>query len=109
MKKLIMLLAAVFIAAGTMQVWAGGSCCSSKKKSAASHVEQMSSLNLTDDQKAKISELEEACKAASDDKEACAKYKGQMRDVLTEEQAAKWDEMCGAKSGGGCGEKKTES
>lgn len=105
MKKWMVLLVAGVLAVGAASAWAGGSCCG-KKKEKASCIEKMGDLNLSDEQKAKIAEIESACKAEGCSKESCAKSKSQIRDVLTADQQEKWDEICGAKaSGGGCGSK----
>jgi Spy/CpxP family protein refolding chaperone len=97
MKKIVVLLIVGVMAVGAMSAWAGGGCCSAKK-AGASCMDQMGSLSLTDDQKTKITEIEALCKEAGDDKEACTKYKAQIRDVLTEEQRAQFDEAIKAKA-----------
>jgi Spy/CpxP family protein refolding chaperone len=103
---MVMVIAGI-VAVSAASAWAGGACCAKGKK--ASCVDKMSSLNLTEEQKAKITELEQACKKACDEaggysKEACAKMDSDVRAVLTEEQAAQWDEICGAKKAkGNCG------
>ena len=104
------------VVAGLMvgaSAFAGGACCGMKKKSADADGASMSctkgltDLGLTEEQTAKIAQLEEACKAEGMSKEACAKTKQAMRDVLTPEQQAKWDEMCGDKAK--CDSSKSES
>lgn len=107
MKKVLTLIVAGVLSFGLVQSWAGGSCCMSKKKDAASCMDQMSSLNLTEDQKAKISDIEAQCKAEADNKEACAKYKAQIRDVLTEEQRTQFDAMAKKGEEHGAGAEKT--
>ena len=96
MKKL---LAMVLVAGLAASAWAGGSCCGSKKSAdgakcgsaSMSHCDDIfAKMDLTADQKAKISELQEACSKETS-KEACSKYMGQMRDVLTPEQRMKFD------------------
>lgn len=115
MKAIVVIaLLAVVSMAGTS--FAGSSCCGAKKKSQGAEMSQcgdiFASMNLTDEQKAKISELETACKAEGSSKESCAKYKDQMRDLLTDEQKAQFDEACAAKckkSGASCDSKKSDS
>lgn len=57
-------------------------------------------LNLTDEQKTKISEIKAGCDGS---KESCGKAKDSIRALLTEEQQKTFDEKCSA---GGCGKSK---
>ena len=99
MKKLVVLIVAGVIALGSISAWAGGSCCASKKKNGyASCTDHMSALNLTDNQKAKIADIEAACKAAGSNKESCAKAKEEISAVLTDEQRTQWDQACAGKT-----------
>jgi Spy/CpxP family protein refolding chaperone len=86
---------AVAVALGTASAWAGGSCCSMKKSKAGGLDgcdKVMSSLDLSAEQKTKIDEIKAACDKDGGSKEACEKSMTEIRDVLTAEQQAKWDE-----------------
>ena len=109
MKKLLAFALVMGLAASA---WAGGSCCASKKdkdaaKSGDSAMAQcdklISSLDLSAEQKAKVSSIQEACEKEGKTEESCDKYMTQIREVLTPDQQTKWDE--GMKS---C-EKKSDS
>ena len=56
--------------------------------------EHLGSLNLSDEQKAKIAEIKASCKDAGDAEEACEKARSQIREILTDDQRAKFDEAC---------------
>ena len=97
MKKL---LAIVLVTGLAASAWAGGSCCGSKKsgdaaKGGSSSMSQcedvFATLDLTSDQKAKIFDIQAACKKDESKDASCSKYMGQMRDVLTPEQRVKFD------------------
>jgi hypothetical protein len=98
MKKVLAFALVMGLAASA---WAGGSCCASKKDGAAAKGgdtamaqcdKVISSLNLSDEQKTKVTSIQEACEKEGKSKEACGKYMSQIREVLTPEQQAKWDE-----------------
>lgn len=88
--------------------YAGGACCASKAKDGAAVsacAKATAGLDLTAEQKTKIAEIEASCKAAGSSDEACAKAKTEIRDVLTDDQKAKFDAAWEAAPGkkGGCG------
>ena len=64
-------------------------------------------VNCSDDLLgAKIAEIEAACKAAGSSEEACNKSRGEIRDLLNDDQKAKFDaswEKLKAGKQGGCG------
>ncbi len=89
--------------------YAGGACCPAKAKSEAQAAlspcgKAIQGMDLSEEQKAKIAEIEVSCQAAGSTAEACAKSKSEIRDLLTDEQKAKfdasWEKGSGAK--GGC-------
>jgi Spy/CpxP family protein refolding chaperone len=98
-----MAVVAASLVMGVASAWAGSSCCPAKKSAKAGEVakggkdwaqceKMVSSMDLSEDQKAKISSIQEACKKEGNTEESCGKYMGQIRDVLTPEQQTKWDE-----------------
>lgn len=110
MKKIALVVALLGVVAFTTQVWAGGSCCPMSKKKADSATydkncsSALSGIDLTAEQKEKITKIEEECKAQGSTKEACEKSMTQIRDVLDDAQKAKFDaasSKTGAKDG--CG------
>lgn len=112
MRTWVMAVIAASLVMGVASAWAGGSCCASKKSANAGDVakggkdwdqceKMISSMDLSEDQKAKISSIQEACKKEGSTEESCGKYMSQIRDVLTPDQQAKWDEgmkSCAQKS-----------
>jgi Spy/CpxP family protein refolding chaperone len=101
MRNWLMGLVVAGLVMGTASAWAGGSCCPSKKSKSDDAAKSgawgacdsaLSSLELTADQKAKIFDIQQSCKKDGCSKEACKKSMGEIRDVLTPEQQAKWDE-----------------
>lgn len=97
MKKL---LAIVLVTGLAASAWAGGSCCGSKKsadgaKCGSSSMSQcedvFATLDLTSDQKAKIFDIQAACKKDESKDASCAKYMSQIRETLTPEQRVKFD------------------
>ena len=105
-----LLVAGLVAVAGS--AYAGAACCASKAKEdkaamGAACSKAMADLDLSAEQKAKIDELQASCKAEGCSKEACAKSKAAIRDVLNDDQKAKFDAACEAqsskKAGGGCG------
>lgn len=91
--------------------WAGGACCASKKSqekaSMSACAKATSGLDLTAEQQAKVAEIEAACQASGSTAEACQKAKSEIRELLSDDQKAKfdaaWDKASGKKAGGGCG------
>lgn len=104
MWKVVVFGAVVAMAGAT---YAGGSCCPSKSKEKSADKSMCSKatagLDLTEEQKAKISEIQASCEAAGSSAEACGKAKTEIRDVLTDDQKAKfdasWDKASGGKEG----------
>jgi len=96
MKKLTWfaaLMAAVLVAG---QAWAGGACCPMGKKVEGAALDKscssaLSGIELTDDQKAKIATIEEACKAEGKTVEACKDSMAKIREFLSEDQRATFD------------------
>ena len=90
--------------------FAGSACCASKEKDVAKTSmmdcsKATAGLDLTAEQKAKIAEIQAACKAGGCSQESCAKAKEEIRNVLTDAQKATFDaswEKCSAKKSGGC-------
>jgi len=108
MKKIALVVALLGVVALMGQVYAGGSCCPSKKSAdgekSMSCSSALSGIDLSDEQKAKIAAIEEACKAEGSTKEACSKSMSQIRDVLNDGQRAAFDAACNKSSKkSGCG------
>ena len=109
MKRIIIAVAALLVV-GTVASWAGGACCpaggKAKEVAAKSACSSwLSGVELSEEQKAKVSEIEAACKAEGSTVEACAKSKEAIRAVLTDEQRAQFDAKAEKKAakGGACG------
>jgi hypothetical protein len=111
MKKMIAWLAAAAVFAGValLHAQSGGSCPACGTAGAAGTCpmsgksDAISKLNLTDDQKAKITALREECAKAGRTPEACDKCMKGIEALLTPDQQKLWKETCEkAKQGGGC-------
>lgn len=107
MKRWTMMAALVAALVVAGQAYAGSSCCpmSGKKKSADSSCQKyLSGIELTADQKEKITAIEDDCKAKGSTPEACEASMAKIREVLTDDQRAAFDAAAG-KSGKkeGCG------
>ncbi|HMO03052.1 MAG TPA: hypothetical protein PKC67_07610 [Kiritimatiellia bacterium] len=98
-------LVAALVVAG--QAYAGSSCCpmSAKKKSSESSCQKyLSGIELSDEQKEKITAIEDACKAKGSTPEACEDSMAKIRDVLNDDQRAAFDAAAGKSSKKeGCG------
>lgn len=102
MKKLFAFLVATAVIAGAVSVYAGGACCAAKadkaKMSAAGNSdvcgELTAKLNLTDDQKAKLSALKEECKKATSTSECREMMSKGLEKILTPEQLAQHKAEC---------------
>lgn len=113
MKKLIMMtLVAVGLAGFAASTWAGGACCAAGKGKAkdgaaiSACAEITATLSLSEEQKAKIAEIEAACKSAGSTPEACAKSRDDIRALLNDDQKSQFDaawEKKAAKKGASCG------
>lgn len=110
MKKSMIVVFVAALVAGSASAWAGGSCCPAGKASKGGAEASMCSkvtagLNLTEEQKARLAEIESACQAAGSTPEACAKSREEIRGMLTDDQKAQfdaaWEKM--TKKGGSCG------
>lgn len=110
MIKLAVICAALLVA-GSVNSFAGGACCAAggkekAEKSYSSCSKALKGIELSDEQKAKIDEIEAACEAEGSTAEACAKSMDQIRAVLTDDQRAQFDakvEKMGDKAKKGCG------
>jgi len=106
-----MTLAVVGLMSMSVTTWAGAACCASGKGKAAGAAmsacaEITASLSLSDEQKAKIADIEATCKTAGSTPEACAKSRDDIRALLNDEQKTQFDaawEKKAAKKGGSCG------
>lgn len=111
MKYILAVAAVVAGCALAAPAWAGGACCAKGKekvqaKAGWSCADATAGLGLTDEQKAKIAEIQTACEAAGKSPEACAKSMDEIRNLLSDEQKAQFDAACnkaGKGKGGGCG------
>jgi Spy/CpxP family protein refolding chaperone len=91
--------------------WAGSACCASGKGKAkeaglSACAEITATLNLSEEQKTKIADIEAACKAEGSTPEACAKSRDDIRALLTDDQKAQFDaawEKKSGKKGASCG------
>ena len=88
----------VWMVAGLMAVagsaYAGSACCSAKGKGKAADsvcAKATAGLELTEEQKAKIAGIEAECQSAGSTEDSCRKAKGEIRDVLNDEQKVQFD------------------
>lgn len=102
MKKLwIVALIAAFVGGTSISSYAGCGHCEKGKKAACGKSgcdALLAGITLSDDQKAKIAEIEKGCDGS---KEACAKAKDSIRGVLSADQQKAFDEnaaKCNKKS-----------
>lgn len=97
MKKFALIV--TLILGASVASWAGSACCAAGKSKAKSKTydtactRPLASLQLTEEQKAKIAEIEAACKAQGCSKEMCEKSRSQIRELLTAEQRGVYDEQ----------------
>lgn len=109
MKWSVMIVAAALFALTSVSGWAGEKCCGSEKaKAKKADISEcrsvLSGLDLTAEQQAKVDEIQAACKAAGETKDACKNAFKEIRSVLTDDQIAQFDAKCGknAKRSSGC-------
>ena len=100
MKQTFIWIVALFATASI----AGASCgtCDAEKKSDKSSCpiseckDKIAELNLTDEQQKKVDELLKKCAEEECSKTACKKMNKGLKKILTDEQYAKWQEICPA-------------
>ncbi len=108
MKKIIAMWVAAAVLAGVASLHAQSGCPSCAAGAAKScpmsgKSDLAAKLNLTDEQKAKITALREECAKAGATKDACEKCMKSIESVLTPEQLTQWKAACEkAKAGGAC-------
>jgi len=92
-----MFVAASLVAMTAVSSWAA---CGSegRAKNKAECESLFSSLNLTEEQSAKIAEIQANCEAAGESPEACKTAMKDIRSVLTAEQLEQLDAKCGSKA-----------
>lgn len=110
MKIVTVLCMAAAVVSLSASAWAGEGCCAAGKARKSGGDATVCSkvtagLNLTEEQKARLTEIETACQAAGGTPEACAKSREEIRGMLTDDQKAQfdaaWEKM--SKKGGSCG------
>lgn len=110
MKKWTMACVVACLLAATGSVWAGSACCAVGSKDKAKTeawdsacASALKGIELTAEQQEKMDAIQAECKAASCSKESCDSALNKMRDVLTEDQKAKFNVAAAAiPAGGGC-------
>lgn len=103
MRSIVASLALALALGGAASAWAGGSCCAAGKGKQAAMKgcsDSFASLDLSAEQQAKIAEIEKACAAEGSGKEACEKYKGEIKKLLTADQLKAWEAACQSAEGG---------
>ena len=93
MKKLMAFAVAVVVAFSAASVLAGEGCCAGMSKSSAKGGacgDMLSKLNLTPEQKTKVSALTEDCHKATSTSEFHAMFNAGLEKILTPEQLAQW-------------------
>jgi hypothetical protein len=103
MRTFVILAVAAMVAMGTA-VYAGEGCCAGMSKSGASCTGDMfSKLNLTPEQKARVSTLMEDCHKATSHSEFHAMLNSGLEKILTPDQLAQWKAVKeNASKTGGC-------
>ena len=106
MKKFLAFTVAAVISLSAASVFADSGCCGGMSKSSAKDAscgDMFSKLNLTDDQKAKIDILKQACLKATSTSEFHAMFNSGLAKILTPDQLAQWETHSGkAKASGEC-------
>jgi Spy/CpxP family protein refolding chaperone len=117
MKWIALVVMAGVLAAAPAAIAGGGACCGGKKAETAGCTKggcskgscdaMAKELGLSDEQKAKISEIKAGCDGS---KESCAKAKDSIRALLTADQQKAFDEKCaaGCEKKSGCTKEKAE-
>jgi len=90
-----MFVAASLVAMTAVSSWA---CGEGHSKDKADCKSLFSSLNLTEEQSAKIAEIQANCEASGESPEACKTAMKDIRSVLTAEQLEQLDAKCGSKA-----------
>jgi Spy/CpxP family protein refolding chaperone len=108
MKGIVALAVAAVMIVGIQGALAGEGCCPAKAAAKAGCGDAwakcdptLAKIDLTAEQKAKLAEIEKSCAAEGRTKEACEKYKGEMKKVLTADQLAAYEAAC-KKDGSSC-------
>jgi hypothetical protein len=104
MKRFLTLAVAAVVVMSAAAVYAGEGCCSGMSaKGASCSGDMFSKLNLTPDQKAKVSTLMADCHRATSTSEFHQLFSSGMEKILTPDQLAQWKAMGDkAAKGGGC-------
>ncbi len=97
MRLSLMFVAASLVAMTAVSSWAA---CGpeGRAKNKAECESFFSSLNLTEEQSAKIAEIQANCQANGDSPEACKSAMKEIRSILTAEQLEQFDAKCDSKA-----------
>jgi Spy/CpxP family protein refolding chaperone len=104
MKKFLAFTVAAVISMSAASVFADSGCCGGMSKSSAKGAscgDMFSKLNLTDEQKAKVETLKQACLKATSTSEFHAMFSDGLAKILTPEQLAQCQAHTGKASAGG--------
>lgn len=98
MKKILSLIIAAIVATGTV-AWANcGACPGDKAKAEApakcAGTAALGKLNLTDEQKAKVADLQKECAKATSKAECRQKCAEGLKSILSDEQYKQWEAAC---------------
>ena len=103
MKKFLALAVAAVVVISAAAVYAGEGCCGGMSANGASCSGNMfSKLNLTPDQKAKVSTLLTECHKATSTSEFHQLLSTGMEKILTPDQLAQWKALSDKAVKGGC-------
>jgi len=103
MKKIVVLLAVLGVAAYAVNSWAGGGCCPSKAKSGQSAslekskdcgADYLSGVNLSDEQKEQIASLKAECDNSGCSATSHEKFTAGLKEILTAEQMEQCRKTC---------------
>ena len=101
MKRVFGILAASVLVWGTVTTWAGDGCCAGggaakPNVNFTANNDCFAKLNLTAEQRAKVTDLVAACKTGGCNVAAREKMTAGLKGILTPEQFTQWTAACDA-------------
>ena len=98
MKQVIGLALAGMISLGVVSSYAGSACCrpggAKGEAKATSCMDSFAKLNLTEDQKTRLTALKEECENGKCTPEAHGKFMKGAKEILTADQLKQWETDC---------------
>ena len=106
MNKFVIATLSAVILFGAIVVRAGDGCCGAGKAAKADMKAdcsaQLSKLNLTPEQQAKVTALQAECKTGGCDRSSHQKFMSGLKDILTADQMTQFKAECAKTNKGGC-------